>query len=63
LLGCRFSHRKKGIAGRPASIRIETSEFELVWSTALRSSLWERQAGQSLAAEWGAAPFWLRCQV
>jgi hypothetical protein len=60
LFGCLFSRKEKAIAGRSAAASIEAQEFEKAWRAALRSPEWTRQVGQSLAAEWGAVPFWLR---
>ncbi len=60
LCGRLFSRKEKAVAGRPAAEPVEAQEFERAWHHALQSPEWVKQVGQSLAAEWGAVPFWLR---
>jgi hypothetical protein len=60
LFGCLFSLKRKAIHGRVGVVPIQAQEFERVWRTALGSTMWGQQIGQSLASDWGAVPFWLR---
>jgi hypothetical protein len=60
LFGCLFSRKQKAIEGRSGAEVIEAQEFERAWRAALASPMWEEQVEQSLAAEWGAVPHWLR---
>jgi hypothetical protein len=60
LFGCLFSRKQKAIAGRGEAVAIEPKELERAWHAALSSPMWDQQVEQSLAAEWGAAPHWLR---
>src|SRR5437879_2522494 len=57
---CLFSRKRKAIEGRIGAQVIEAKEFERAWRMALSSPMWEQQVEQSLAAEWGVAPPWLR---
>jgi hypothetical protein len=60
LFGCLFSLKRKAIQGRLRAAPIEAQEFERAWRAALGSPLWRHQMSQSLTANWGAVPFWLR---
>jgi|GEM_PF-1907033 len=60
LFGCLFSQKQKAIDGRLGATVIEAKEFERAWREALGWPMWRHQVEQSLAAEWGAIPHWLR---
>jgi hypothetical protein len=60
LFGGLFSQKQKAIDGRLRAEVIEAKEFERAWREALGSHMWVRQVEQSLAAEWGQVPHWLR---
>lgn len=53
LLGLRFSNKPKWAKFFPGSQVIEASEFEQVWRSAQRTSLWPQQVELSRASEWG----------
>jgi hypothetical protein len=60
LFGCLFSHKQKAINVRLGAEVIEAREFDRAWREALASPMWEQQVEQSLAAQWGIVPHWLR---
>ena len=60
LFGCLFSHKQKAIASRRGAIEIDGKEFERTWRAASSSPMSAQQVEQSLAAERGAVPHWLR---
>jgi hypothetical protein len=60
LFGCQFSHKQKAIGGRLGAEAIDAKEFERAWREALDSPMQGQQVEQSLAAEWGVVPHWLR---